>query len=114
MRLDRSLGAEGRPTRRTGHGHVCCARLLYRSRHPQRQVDTQQTPSKAWQKKACRDGQGVYWTLGQFDLVRSARGPTTRWPRRWPFSFGGVGNMRTQTLRAFFPAEMGGMFAKMV
>jgi uncharacterized protein with GYD domain len=55
----------------------------------------------------------VYWTLGQFDIVAICEAPDDQTAQGLALSIGGMGNVRTQTLRAFSQAEMGGILAKM-
>jgi uncharacterized protein with GYD domain len=55
----------------------------------------------------------VYWTLGQFDIVATCEAADDQTAQGLALSIGGMGNVRTQTLRAFSQAEMGGILAKM-
>jgi len=56
----------------------------------------------------------VYWTLGQFDIVAICEAPDDQTASALAFSIGALGNVRTQTLRAFSQAEMGAVLSKMV
>jgi len=55
----------------------------------------------------------VYWTLGQFDIVAICEAPDDQTASALAFSIGALGNVRTQTLRAFAQAEMGSILGKM-
>jgi uncharacterized protein with GYD domain len=56
----------------------------------------------------------VYWTLGQFDIVAVCEAPDDATASALAFSVGALGNVRTQTLRAFTQADIGGIMGKMV
>jgi len=55
----------------------------------------------------------VYWTLGQFDIVAVCEAPDDATASALAFSVGALGNVRTQTLRAFSQAEIGTILGKM-
>jgi uncharacterized protein with GYD domain len=56
----------------------------------------------------------IYWTLGQFDIVAIAEAPDDTVMTALGLALGKSGNVRTQTLRAFSQADMGGILAKVV
>jgi uncharacterized protein with GYD domain len=56
----------------------------------------------------------VYWTLGQFDVVAICEAPDDATASALAFSVGALGNVRTQTLRAFSQSEIGAILGKMV
>jgi uncharacterized protein with GYD domain len=54
----------------------------------------------------------VYWTLGQYDLATILEAPDEEAVTALGLSACSLGNIRTQTLRAFSAEEMGGIIAK--
>ena len=48
----------------------------------------------------------IYWTMGAFDAVFIAEAPDDDSVMAFAASMGSLGNIRTQTLRAFSAAEM--------
>jgi uncharacterized protein with GYD domain len=55
----------------------------------------------------------IYWTLGQYDIVTTVEGPDDLSVTALGLSLGAMGNVHTQTLRAFGPAEMAKILDKM-
>lgn len=55
----------------------------------------------------------IYWTLGAFDAVFAAEAPDEETMTAFTLSMGSLGNIRTQTLRAFSADEMTKILAKM-
>jgi uncharacterized protein with GYD domain len=55
----------------------------------------------------------VYWTLGQYDLATIVEAPDDETATALGLSACSLGNIRTQTLRAFSAEEMGQIIAKM-
>src|SRR5271165_2084024 len=55
----------------------------------------------------------LYWTLGRFDLVVTVEGPDDPSVTALGLALGAMGNVRTQTLRAFGPGEMKQILGKM-
>ena len=55
----------------------------------------------------------LYWTLGQYDVALVAEAPDDEAMTAFGLSVGSLGNVRTQTLRAFTPDEMGAVLGKM-
>jgi uncharacterized protein with GYD domain len=55
----------------------------------------------------------LYWTLGQYDIVTILEAPDEETATALGLSAGSLGNIRTQTLRAFGSEEMGNILAKM-
>jgi len=49
----------------------------------------------------------IYWTLGRFDVVTIFEAPDDETATRLMLSLGSLGNVRTETLRAYSPQEMG-------
>ncbi len=49
----------------------------------------------------------VYWTLGRFDVVAIFEAPDDETATRLILSLGSLGNVRTETLRAYSAQEMG-------
>ena len=56
----------------------------------------------------------LYWTLGQFDIVAVCDAPDDQTASALAFSIGALGNVRTQTLRAFSQADIGSVLSKMI
>jgi uncharacterized protein with GYD domain len=56
----------------------------------------------------------VFWTQGQYDLVAITEAPDEISGTALNMSLCALGNVRTQTLRAFSAAEMKQIIAKMV
>ena len=55
----------------------------------------------------------VYWTLGQYDIATIVDAPDDTSVNALLLSVGALGNVRTQTLRAFSPDEMGQILGRM-
>jgi uncharacterized protein with GYD domain len=49
----------------------------------------------------------VYWTMGQYDIVTIVEAPDDASLTTLLLSVGGLGNVRTQSLRAFTASEIG-------
>ena len=56
----------------------------------------------------------IFWTLGQYDIVAIAEAPDDVSITALGLSTGALGNVRTQTLRAFSAADMKSILGKMV
>ena len=56
----------------------------------------------------------VYWTLGSYDIVAIFEAPDEAAMTALGLSLGKLGNVRTQTLRAFTAADMQGILGKVV
>jgi uncharacterized protein with GYD domain len=56
----------------------------------------------------------VYWTLGQYDIVLTLEAPDDMAAAALGLSLGKMGNVRTQTLRAFDAAEVSKLLDKTV
>jgi uncharacterized protein with GYD domain len=54
----------------------------------------------------------LYWTLGQYDVALVADAPDDETMTAFGLSIGSLGNVRTQTLRAFTPDEMSPILGK--
>jgi uncharacterized protein with GYD domain len=48
----------------------------------------------------------VYWTMGQYDIVAIMEAPDDAAVTALLLTVGALGNVRTQSLRAFTPSEM--------
>ena len=55
-----------------------------------------------------------YWTLGAFDVVGVFEAPDDETMTAFALSVAKLGNVKTQTLRAFSGKEMAGIIGKMV
>jgi uncharacterized protein with GYD domain len=55
----------------------------------------------------------VYWTLGQFDVIAICDARDDETASALAFSLGALGNVRTQTLRAFSQPEIAAILGKM-
>jgi uncharacterized protein with GYD domain len=56
----------------------------------------------------------VYWTLGAYDIVAICDAPDEVSMTALGLSIGKLGNVRTQTLRAFSAADMNSVLGKVV
>jgi uncharacterized protein with GYD domain len=56
----------------------------------------------------------TYWTLGSYDMVATFEAPDDVAMTALGVSIGKLGNVRTQTLRAFSAADMNGVLGKVV
>ena len=54
----------------------------------------------------------IYWTLGAFDAVFTADAPDDETITAFTLSVGSLGNIRTQTMRAFSAEEMNKILEK--
>ena len=63
-------------------------------------------------KKAGIDMKDTYWTLGQFDVVALFEAPDDATMTAFSLSVAKLGNVKTQTLRAFSGQEMSDVLAK--
>lgn len=55
----------------------------------------------------------VYWTLGRYDVALVAEAPDDETMTAFGLSIGSLGNVKTQTLRAFTSGEMDAVLGKM-
>mgnify|MGYP003509486694 FL=1 len=69
---------------------------------------------KAMAKKAGATVKDLYWTLGQFDVMTVVDAPDDATLTALLLSAGALGNLQTQSLRAFSADEMGKIVDKMV
>jgi uncharacterized protein with GYD domain len=67
---------------------------------------------KAMAKKAGVTMKEEYWTLGAYDIVGIFEAPDDEAMTALGMSLGKLGNVRTQTLRAFSAAEVKGILGK--
>lgn len=65
-------------------------------------------------KKAGLTMKESYWTLGQYDVVAVFEAPDDETMTAFSLSVAKLGNVKTQTLRAFSGKEMTGILGKMV
>ena len=73
--------------------------------------------AEAFKQSATRHGATVkelFWTLGQYDVVAIVEAADDVTMTALGLSVGTLGNMRTQTLRAFSEAEIKTIIGKMV
>jgi uncharacterized protein with GYD domain len=56
----------------------------------------------------------IYWTLGHHDIVTTIEAPDDMTMAALGMSLGALGNVRTQTMRAFSETEIKGILDKMV
>jgi uncharacterized protein with GYD domain len=68
---------------------------------------------KALAQKAGATVKSIYWTQGKYDLVSILEAPNEEAATALLLSVGALGNIRTQTLRAFSAEEMGRILSKM-
>lgn len=54
----------------------------------------------------------IYWTMGAFDAVFTAEAPDDETITAFALSMGALGNIRTQTMRAFSANEMANILEK--
>ena len=54
----------------------------------------------------------IYWTMGAYDAVFIAEGPDDETVTAFAASIGALGNIRTQTMRAFSADEMNKILGK--
>jgi len=54
----------------------------------------------------------IYWTLGSFDIVAVMEAPDDETATALGLNIGTLGNIRTQTLRAFTADEIGNILGK--
>jgi uncharacterized protein with GYD domain len=64
-------------------------------------------------KKAGLNMKETYWALGQYDVVAVFEAPDDEAMTAFALSVAKLGNVKTQTLRAFSSAEMKGILQKM-
>ena len=55
----------------------------------------------------------IYWTMGAYDAVFTADAPDDETITAFAVSMGALGNIRTQTMRAFSADEMNKILAKL-
>ena len=55
----------------------------------------------------------IYWTLGSYDVVDLFEAPDEASMAAFLARYGSLGNVRTNTLRAFSQADMNGILAKL-
>ena len=68
---------------------------------------------KSMAKKSGATVKEIYWTLGQYDIVAIVEAPDEIAMTALGLSTGTLGNVRTQTLRAFTAADMKTILGKM-
>lgn len=79
--------------------------------------NVKQSPERAKAATAAGEKLGVkikevYWTLGAYDAVLIADAPNDEAITAWALSTGSLGNIRTQTMRAFSANEINKVLAK--
>jgi uncharacterized protein with GYD domain len=78
------------------------------------QIRNQDSPKRADAFKEMATVKDVFWTLGAYDVVAVVEAPDDISITALGLSTGALGNIRTQTLRAFTPADMKTILGKMV
>lgn len=68
---------------------------------------------KALAKKAGVTMKETYWVLGRFDVIAVFEAPDDETMTAFSLSVAKLGNVKTETLRAFSAAEMAGVLSKM-
>jgi len=68
---------------------------------------------KGMAKKVGATVKEVYWTMGQYDVATIVEAPDDASATAFLLSVAGLGNVRTQSLRAFTADEMGQILGKM-
>jgi uncharacterized protein with GYD domain len=68
---------------------------------------------KEMAKKFGASVKDLYWTLGSYDIATIIEAPDESSATAFFLSIGALGNVRTQSLRAFTADEMTGILAKM-
>jgi uncharacterized protein with GYD domain len=68
---------------------------------------------KEMAKKFGASVKDLYWTLGSYDIATIIEVPDESSATAFFLSIGALGNVRTQSLRAFTADEMSGILAKM-
>ncbi len=68
---------------------------------------------RAMGKKVGVTVKDIYWLLGQYDVLTVVDAPDEASMTAFGLSAGTLGNVRTQTLRAFSAEEMGKILGKM-
>jgi uncharacterized protein with GYD domain len=68
---------------------------------------------KEMAKKAGLEMKESYWTLGQFDVVALFEAPDDATMTAFALSVAKLGNVKTQTLRAFSGKEMSDILSKL-
>ncbi len=56
----------------------------------------------------------LYWTMGEYDIATIIEAPDDERATAFALSVGALGNVRTQTLRAFTADEMSGILGRTV
>jgi uncharacterized protein with GYD domain len=69
---------------------------------------------KEMAKKCGATVKDVFWTWGEYDIVAIVEAPDDISITALGLSAGALGNVRTQTLRAFTQADIGKILGKMV
>jgi uncharacterized protein with GYD domain len=64
-------------------------------------------------KKAGITVKDLYWTVGQYDIVTIIEAPDDASATALALGVGALGNIRTQTMRAFSQAEITGVIGKL-
>ena len=102
-------------TREDDHGDLCRAFEVHRSRNPQ----PKDSPKRADAFKQMAKTFGVtvkdiFWTQGRYDIVTIVEAPDESAAMSLNLSLGALGNVRTESLRAFSAADMATVVGKMI
>ena len=63
-------------------------------------------PQSSWQRNSARTRENFFWTIGRHDVVLIIEAPDDEAAMAFALSAGKLGNVRTETLRAFSQAEI--------
>lgn len=79
--------------------------------------NVKESPKRAQAATAAAEKLGIkikelYWTLGAYDIVLVGDAPNDEAITAWALGVGSLGNVRTQTLRAFSADEFAKIVAK--
>ena len=101
--------------REDDHGDLCRAFEVHRSRNPQREGFPKR--ADAFKQMAKTFGvtvKEIFWTQGRYDVVTIVEAPDESSAMSLSLNLGALGNIRTQSLRAFSAADMATIVGKMI
>ena len=102
-------------TREDDHGDLCRAFEVHRSRNPQREGFPEAGRClQANGEDVWSDGEGNFLDQGRYDVVTIVEAPDESSAMSLSLSLGALGNIRTESLRAFSAADMATIVGKMV
>jgi uncharacterized protein with GYD domain len=102
-------------TKEDNHGNLCRAGEVHRAGNPQCQGLPKATDAfKEMAKTFGVTVKDIVWTQGRYDIVTIVEAPDESSAMSLNLSLGALGNVRTETLRAFSAAEMTKIVDKML